>query len=89
MADLVASTTEFAAELTTLSTYSHATLSPPLQARRASSSVEANVAVAAISATVRRSNASASIPPYRPAATIGTRPDTAIIETANVSPVSS
>ena len=45
--------------------------------------------MAAISATRRRSNASASIPPYSPATIIGTRPATAIIATAKVDPVRS
>jgi len=59
----VASTIELAAELTMLSAYSHHTVSSCVQARRASRAVEPNVTVAAMSATLRRSNASASMPP--------------------------
>lgn len=63
-------------------------VSLPVQVRAARSAVETNVIVAAISATRRRSNASASIPPYSPARIIGTSPATAIIDTAKVLPVS-
>ncbi len=55
--------TEFAAEFTMLSAYSHQIVSVPVQVSAASSPVEAKVTVAAMSATRRRSNASASIPP--------------------------
>lgn len=72
-----------------LSAYSHQIVSVPVHVSAARSAVEANVTVAAISATRRRSNASASMPPYRPARIIGRRPATAIIETANVLSVSS
>ena len=89
IADFVAPTIEFAAAFTADRANSHPTLSCPDQARIASSSVETKVTDAAISATRRRSKASASIPPYRPAMIIGTSPTTATIDTANVSPVSS
>ncbi len=84
----VAMPTEFAAELIMLSAYSHQMVSVPVHVSAASSAVEANVMVAAIRATLRRSNASASIPPYRPARIIGMSPATAIMDTANVLPVS-
>ncbi len=63
MADFVAITMEFAAEFTTLRTKSHPTVSRPVHARVASRAVEAKVTTAARRATVRRSNASASMPP--------------------------
>ena len=82
-------TIEFAAELMMLSTYSHQTVSSPPHASTASVSVDAKVTDAAMSATRRRSNASASMPPYSPATIMGSRPATAIIATANVDPVRS
>lgn len=63
MACRVAITIEFAAELTMLSPYSHHTVSSCAHASAASTTVEAKVTLAAMSATARRSNASASIPP--------------------------
>ena len=63
IAERVAMTIEFAAELTTLRTKRDATFSIPVQARAASSAVDTNVTEAAIRATVRRSKASASMPP--------------------------
>ncbi len=63
MADFVAMTIEFAAEFTTLRTKSHPTVSRPVHASTASSAVEPKVTTAASKATVRRSNASASMPP--------------------------
>lgn len=89
IAERVAMTMEFAAEFTTLSTKRDATFSRPVHARAARRAVDTNVTEAASNATVRRSNASASMPPYSPASTIGTSPATAIIDTANVLWVSS
>ena len=72
-----------------MSTYSQPTVSHCPHVRTARSAVEANVTVAAMRATRRRSKASASIPPYSPATIIGSSPATAIIATAKVDPVSS
>lgn len=88
MALRVAITIELAEAFTMDSPYSHHCVSCPLQARTARSRVEQKVTEAARSATVRRSKASASIPPYRPAITMGASPATAIIDTAKVEPVS-
>lgn len=63
MAERVAITIEFAAELTTLRAKRDATFSMPVQASAARSAVDTNVTEAASRATVRRSKASASMPP--------------------------
>ena len=85
----VASPTELAAALMMLSAYSHQIVSSCVQVSTASNRIETKVKTAATRPTMRRSKASASIPPYRPARIIGTRPATATIETAKVLAVSS
>ncbi len=60
----------------------------PVQERPASPSVASHDTAADAIATTRRSNASASIPPYSPARIVGTSATTPISATSNVDRVS-